>query len=950
MKNIFFKVFLLFISVLYCNGIDANNYSDKFNYSDNLQAIDQGDSIIFDLSSSVISNDVLTFPVYYISDEPIFAIDFSFNFNNDFFDYVSVSNPLNVDQVLAFVNPVDLKLRLTSNDLQGIAQAPLVFELVFNTQLADVCSINLSNISAFLNGEPCSYRVNACINPLADAGPDQFICGTTTTLQGNTPVSGTGLWTVVSGTGVISDENNPSSSVSNLGAGQNVFQWSLPSVNGGQASSAQVSIQVDVPPDAASVAEDFNTCETLVPLNALEPSVGTGIWSVIEGSGVISEPTNFSTFVSNLSPGLNSFLWSVSNGSCPPSEAVLQIFKNPSANAGSDTILCTDSYVLNAQGIGFWTIIEGVANIDDVNDPFTSVSNFQTDTLILSWSLTSGACSGSSDTLTIILKCNTPPVIISENYTIDEDNNLTGNILANGDFDPDGTVLSVNTNPISGPLFGTILLNSDGSFDYSPNLNFNGSDTVFIQVCDSGTPLPAQCATDTLIIDILPVNDAPLVENEFISLLAGNPIDGNILLNDSDPDGTSLVVADLITSPANGSIFYDQEGNITYTPEIGFVGNDFAVFQVCDNGIPLPALCALDTVFFEVSEFPFVVFAGNDTVICENAIVLNASNVPAGATGLWSVNTGFAEFENDTLPDSQVFSLSAGQNELVWTITFNGIQRSDTILITSILPEPAFAGGDQTICGNSAVLEANIPQIGIGSWSESSGLLQFDDVTNPGTQVNNILPGSYSLVWSIQIDICLSSDTLTIVSSQPVNVQAGSDSIICPIITEVQLNILVSGTNVWNWTTLAGSGSVNNSTSLQPTLINLNPGNNSFLLSAQSGACSDIDTLNVFVLDADEAECLQSVIFIPDGFSPNGDGTHDLFVIENLNGQQVDLQVFNRYGDLVYEAVDYQNDWNGVANRGTVLYGDELPSGTYYYIMKLELESDFRKNFITLWR
>ncbi|MFC6997202.1 invasin domain 3-containing protein [Rufibacter roseus] len=78
----------------------------------------------------------------------------------------------------------------------------------------------------------------------------------------------------------------------------------------------------------------------------------------------------------------------------------------------------------------------------------------------------------------------------------------------------------------------------------------------------------------------------------------------------------------------------------------------------------------------------------------------------------------------------------------------------------------------------------------------------------------------------------------------------------------------------------------------------------------------------------------QSLVFIPEGFSPDGDGDNDVFVIYGAEQLRVSLKVFNRWGDIVYENSLYKNDWNGVANKGVVL-GNKLPDGTYFYIIDL---------------
>ena len=73
-------------------------------------------------------------------------------------------------------------------------------------------------------------------------------------------------------------------------------------------------------------------------------------------------------------------------------------------------------------------------------------------------------------------------------------------------------------------------------------------------------------------------------------------------------------------------------------------------------------------------------------------------------------------------------------------------------------------------------------------------------------------------------------------------------------------------------------------------------------------------------------------IFIPGGFSPNGDGTNDNFVIPNSGLTPVDFEVYNRWGNIVYKSSNYLDTWNGTSNKG-LLIGQDLPVGTYYYIV-----------------
>ncbi len=91
-------------------------------------------------------------------------------------------------------------------------------------------------------------------------------------------------------------------------------------------------------------------------------------------------------------------------------------------------------------------------------------------------------------------------------------------------------------------------------------------------------------------------------------------------------------------------------------------------------------------------------------------------------------------------------------------------------------------------------------------------------------------------------------------------------------------------------------------------------------------------------------------LFIPDGFSPDGDGKNDVFFIKGLNGRPVKLTIFNRWGNKVYEKSEYDNSWNGLVNAtGLVLGSNKVPPATYYYIIEfLDGEKETRTGFVVV--
>lgn len=77
-------------------------------------------------------------------------------------------------------------------------------------------------------------------------------------------------------------------------------------------------------------------------------------------------------------------------------------------------------------------------------------------------------------------------------------------------------------------------------------------------------------------------------------------------------------------------------------------------------------------------------------------------------------------------------------------------------------------------------------------------------------------------------------------------------------------------------------------------------------------------------------------LFVYNEFTPNNDGLNDFFIIKCIEDYSSTVKIYNRNGNLVYNAKDYQNDWNGVANvSGVLSTGQHLPSGTYYYEIRI---------------
>lgn len=119
------------------------------------------------------------------------------------------------------------------------------------------------------------------------------------------------------------------------------------------------------------------------------------------------------------------------------------------------------------------------------------------------------------------------------------------------------------------------------------------------------------------------------------------------------------------------------------------------------------------------------------------------------------------------------------------------------------------------------------------------------------------------------------------------------------------------------------------------------------LIYKMTDAEGDCDTASVYftVLKGDGIK-----LFIPNAFSPNGDGINDNFRLPQVTSDvEMSMRIFTQWGQVVYESINYSNDWDGRGNLG-VYNNKELLAGTYYYVLLLGDRSDLITGYIYLSR
>lgn len=174
------------------------------------------------------------------------------------------------------------------------------------------------------------------------------------------------------------------------------------------------------------------------------------------------------------------------------------------------------------------------------------------------------------------LYCLSIPTAFDDVYSAAE--NSTLNIPAPGvltnDVDPQNDVLTAEL--VSGPAHGVVTLNSDGSFVYTPDLDFVGADS-FVYRCKDAT-----YSSNDATVNIYVGNQAPIANPDSANTSENTPVTIDVLLNDSDPDGDPIHVVN-VTTPKNGTAVINADDTITYTPNATFSGTDSFDYTIDDG-------------------------------------------------------------------------------------------------------------------------------------------------------------------------------------------------------------------------------------------------------------------------------------------------------------------------------------------------------------------------------
>ncbi len=346
------------------------------------------------------------------------------------------------------------------------------------------------------------------------------------------------------------------------------------------------------------------------------------------------------------------------------------------------------------------------------------------------------------------------------------------------------------------------------------------------------------------------------------------------------------------TSENPSGVLYDSSGSRTIT------------FTIYD------AHCSQSTTqAITISPLP-IANAGADTTICANVSVkLGGTNLTSGATYVWFPSS---TLDNPYVPNP-VASPTASITNYSVTVTAPGTGCINTafVVVSMLNPMIANPGVNQAICLNDSVeIGAGLIEGQFYKWTPATGL---SSTTVPNPIATPTQTTTYTLVVTDTSGCAPVSDNVTVTVNPLPVASAGPDDTI-----QIGGSVQLTGTGgvQYVWTPVAG---LNNANIFNPVA---SPDSSTIYVLDVTNVygCKSTDTMEVYVLN------YATPYWIPSAFSPNGDGHNDVLYVRGGVFLTFEFQVFNRYGEEMFDSKDINQGWDGKAPNG-----QPAPMDAYVY-------------------
>lgn len=411
---------------------------------------------------------------------------------------------------------------------------------------------------------------------------------------------------------------------------------------------------------------------------------------------------------------------------------------------------------------------------------------------------------------------------------------------------------------------------------------------------------------------------------------SNNATDQQVIMTVIGGIGTFIIPSNLLPAQGNTTIIITHIINLqTFCENTASLSKGFLI-------LPKPDVANVRAVVNDVCE--------NQPVIATISGFVNLSSVQitytltgansATATAIFSVVGGTGNF---TIPNNLLLNTGTTTftiSEIVNTETDCGVSNlsiTDSFVIYKLPETPTTNTMEFCVSENATVadLVPNGPQY---AWYAENG-------TSPLSSTTILTTGNY-YVAVISSFGCVSQKALAVVTINDIpapTLDAGDESFCgldspAPTLADLSANVNGTGTILW-FDALQNGNQLPDSQALQDGMTYYG-----FDSSATSGCISEIAlAVTVSLSDCDEEEY---ELMIPDGFSPNGDGTNDTFNIPNIEFlyPNFTLEIFNRYGNIMYKGNRDTPDWDGRSSQSAIIDG-VAPNGVYFYIVNFNKDN-----------
>lgn len=565
------------------------------------------------------------------------------------------------------------------------------------------------------------------------------------------------------------------------------------------------------------------------------------------------------------------------------------------------------------------------------------------------------------------------PVIITEpvNQTVCEGDSISFSVIASGTGLTyqwrKGIINLIDGGTISGATTAILTINPASITD--AGLNYN--------VIVSGSTFP----NDTSINVSLTVNTAPAITTQPSNQIA--------CLGDSVSFSVTASGTGLTYQWRKGIVNLINGGPISGATSAILVINPVSIldtattYNVVITGTCFPNDTSIN-VSLTIGTNPVITSGPSDQTVCSGSSVTFSVITTGGISYQWRKGTvnlinggSISGVTTPTLTINPVSILDTAYNYNV--IITGGCTANDTSSNASLTVNQtpvATAGSNSPVCaGDSINLTATTVTGGIYSWTSSTGFtsssqnptILSSSISDAGTYTLTVTAnGCPSATSTITVIVTNCAADLSIVKTVNNTNPFYGQTVVFTITAENNGPGTASGVEVtdilqngYAYISSSVTGGTYNATTGIWTIGTINNGDSETLTITATVIANGnyVNTAIIYGNDIDtdmsnnnsSVETYPTDFFIPDGFSPNGDGINDAFVIRGiLNYPENVFTIFNRWGNKVFEANPYQNTWNGNCTTGLRIGGDELPIGTYFYVLDLGDGSEIIKGTIYL--